>query len=219
MKKYLTLTIILTLTFFVSHAQLSNQILLNDQENLQKISKGGGGYYASNSISNEIEGTPFLFNLVKAKIVSKERTVYEIPLIYDTYRDVFIFDNRGVRVELNENRIDSIFIDNRKFISIEGGYYEIISDSNILFLKRHKAEILRPDYVPALNTGNKNRRWKINTSYFLKVDSLLSPISLTKSSILNVLKLNSDQLSDIQKKGYKFTKESDVVLILQNLNK
>lgn len=219
MRMILSVSIILTLTLSTGQAQLSNQVLLNDQENLQKISKGGGGYYASSSVSNEIEGTPFLFNLVKARIVSKEKTVYEIPISYDTYKDVFIIENRGVKVELNENRVDTILVDSRKFISIEGGYYEIISNSSIPFLKKYKAEILRPNYVPALNTGNKNRSWNINSLCFLMINSTLTPINLSKSSIQEVLNLSKEQISDIQKKGYKFTKESDVVLILQNLKR
>jgi hypothetical protein len=217
MRNYLFTSILFSLASFKSAAQLSNQVLLNDQENLQKISKGGGGYYASNPTSNEIDGSPFLFNSVKARIISKDKAVYEIPITYDTYNDVFIIDNKGVKVELNEKRIDSIFVDNRKFFLIEGGYYEIVSSSSILLIKKHKAEILRSDYVPALNTGNKNRSWKINTSYYFLINSVLTAVNLSKSSIQNVLNLSKEQMSDIQKKGYKFTKESDVVLILQNL--
>jgi hypothetical protein len=219
MRRYLFILAIFILPSLESEAQLSNQILLNDPENLQKISKGGGGYYASNPTPNEIDGSPFLFSSVKAQIESKDKTVYEIPVTYDTYNDVFIIDSKGVKVELNEKQIDSIFVGNRKFVSIEGGYFEIVSSSGILFLKKHKAEILRSDYVPALNTGNKNRSWKINTTYFFMINSVLKPISLSKSSVQHVLELNTEQISDIQKKGYKFTRESDVVLILQDLNK
>jgi hypothetical protein len=219
MKRYFLISFITILGAVESKAQVSNQVLFNDQENLQKISKGGGGYYANNPTSNDIDGSPFLFNSMKARIVSKDKAVFEIPVIYDAYNDVFIVDNKGVKVELNEKRIDSILVENQKFITLEGGYYAILSSSNISFYKKYKAEILRSDYVPALNTGNKNRRWKINNLYFLMINSVLTPVTLTKSSIQNVLNLNKEQLADIQKKGYKFTRESDVVLILQNLSK
>ena len=217
-------SIIIYFTFYVfsglftSEAQHSNQILFNDPENIQKISKGGGGYYAVNPTYEGVEGSPYLFSWAFARIVSnKQPSARNIPVIYDVSKDVFLMRNRGQVWEINEQMVDTILVENKIFLPLEGKYYELLNSSSILLLRKYQAELLKSSYIPALNTGSKLNSWKISSSYFVYYKSRIEKVSLRKSSLQKTLNLKKDFIKEMGEKGLKFTNERDVVKILGHL--
>lgn len=199
-------------------AQISNQVIFNDQQSIQKISKGGGGYYAANPVYNGVDGTPYLFEWETAKIVVKGKTlVKDYSVTYDAARDVFLVRDNSQVLEIDEDLIDTLVVKDWKFISIQGDYYQLLGKKGVPFLKKYKAEIQKPNYIPALNTGSKISNWQINKYFFVFHQSEVKPISLTKNSIQKVLGLDEKTIKQINKRGLKFNRESDVIIILGSL--
>lgn len=199
-------------------AQTSNQVIFNDQQSIQKISKGGGGYYASNPVYNGVEGTPYLFEWETATIIIKGQAVAKTYLVsYDAARDEFLVRYNSQVLEIDEDLIDTLVVKEWKFVSIQGNYYQLLGKEGVPFLKKYKAEIQKPNYIPALNTGSKTSHWQINKSFFIYHQSEVKPISLTKNSIQQVLGLDDEAIKQINKRGLKFNRESDVIIILGSL--
>ena len=195
-------------------AQTTNQILFNDQSSIEKISKGGGGYRATSTVNNESEGSPLLFDWATAQIVMKGKGSVQYEVTYDAARDIFLMRYKGLIWEIEALKIDTIRADDRKFITIGGGYYQTLNNGTISLLKKYKASLLKPNYIPALNTGSKQSRWQISDTYFLQVKDELTEISLSKKAFQKSLSLSPDDLKKIEAKGLKFNKEADVIAIL-----
>lgn len=199
-------------------AQTSNQVIFNDQQSIQKISKGGGGYFASNPVYNGVDGTPYLFEWETAKIVAKGQALAKnYSVAYDAARDVFLVRENSVVLEIDEHLIDTIIVKDLKFVSIQDNYYQLLGKRGIPFLKKYIAEIQKPNYIPALNTGTKTSHWEIKKYFFVFHQSEVKPISLTKNSLQKVLSLDQMTLKQIEDKGLKFKRENDVIAILESL--
>lgn len=199
-------------------AQTSNQVIFNDQQSIQKISKGGGGYFASNPVYNGVDGTPYLFEWETAKIVVKGQALTKgYSVSYDAARDIFLVRDNSQVLEIDEDLIDTLVVKDLKFVSIQGDYYQLLGKKGVPFLKKYKAEVQKPNYIPALNTGSKTSNWQINKYFFVFHQSEVKPISLTKNSIQKVLGLDEETIKEINRKGLKFNRESDVITILGSL--
>lgn len=208
----------LLMGWIIGLAQTSNQVIFNDQQSIQKISKGGGGYYASNPVYHGVDGTPYLFEWETAKIVVKgQSSVKEYSVSYEAARDVFLVRGNSQVLEIDDHLIDTLAVKDWKFVSIQGKYYQLLSNKGVPFLKKYKAEIQKPNYIPALNTGSKTSHWQINKYFFVFHQSEVKPISLTKKSIQQVLGLDDETIKQISEKGLKFNRESDVITILGSL--
>ena len=208
--------------YFQSHfvmSQTANQVLFNDNDNIQKISKGGGGYLAVIPIYEGIEGSPVLFEWTPATIVIKGKSSLNGHLVsYDVSRNVFLARVRSQVLEIDHLRLDTIIVGRMKFVTINDQYFEVIGNGKIPLLKKYTAEVRKPDYIPALDTGSKVSRWEISNSYFIRYNSALHKVSLSKASIKKELDLDISFVKEMERIGLKFNSAEDLVQILEFLS-
>lgn len=198
-----------------SSAQLENQIIFNDADNISKISKGGGGYFASMPIYDGVSGSPLLFEGTQATVFREGRPLKgTYSLIFDASRNLFLLKSSANYFELNPMKIDSILIGDKHFEFIKGVYFELVFKGEVSLLKKYEARVEKPSYVPALNTGSKESSWKMTENYFLLVTNEVREISPNKRALKKALYDQRELLGYLESSDQKINSYQDMVTLL-----
>jgi len=199
----------------ISEAQHSSQVLLNDNENIEKITKGGGGYYVSKPIYDGVDGSPFLFEEKLGKVYKGGKpSSKDYFFTYDVSKKVILIRDSKHIFELNPDQIDYVLLEGRKFVFIKGSYYELLTEGEFLFLKQYSATLQKPNYNPALGSGNRNNEWKITAFYYLNVQGDIRKISLSGKSLKKALSDQTSFAEWAEEKKIKIGDEKDVINVL-----
>jgi hypothetical protein len=116
--------------------------------------------------------------------------------------------------ELDPVKIDSILIGDKHFEFIKNTYFEILFKGEVSLLKKYVASVEKPSYVPALNTGSKESRWKISENYFLLVANDVREITSSRRALKKALYGQQDLLSYLESSDQKISSYQDIVALL-----
>lgn len=213
-------TVCYTLLFCDLFAQANqNQFFVNDPSNISKLASGGI-YYASNTHNVGIDGSPYLFPDWKEAMIVNDKgdTATTIQVLYDASVDQFEGKSGQTVGYLDKKKIKAIIIGKEKFSILNKGYYLVLAEGKHTLLKKYRAVKQNPTYNPALNSGSRNESWSMEDSYFLLKGKELVPVRLTKKSITDALALDKSSQELVKEKGLSFTKEDDVVQLVEHLN-
>jgi len=160
----------------------------------------------SNSSSNKVEGSPYLFDNwnIYGEIFTVDNKVYKIQgLNYNAYSDYFLTKTTADSVFIfKPSYIEKAIINDRvfkKFMNQKDGsnhYYEVIVNSEEFELvKRHQKEI-RTGITNGLTQQKEPDYLILKESYFLIKEGILTEFALKKK---NILKLFGDRSQKVNK--------------------
>lgn len=166
----------------------------------------------NNEKNTSIEGSVYLFEWTASLILTKSNKTFEEKLLrYDALNDEFEVKEGEVIKTLSRKVIQRIDLAEAKFITLKGGYFEVLAVSDdILFLKKYRAKESKGNYKPAINAGDAQSKWVIEGDYFILKQSTLSPLNLSKNDVFNNFNLAASEVESFRKMKLRFTKEEDV---------
>lgn len=117
---------------------------------------------------NIIEISHYIFpDFQKGSVFLNSGVKIDVPLNYNSLTEEMIFENKGVKQALgNLETIDSVIIDNRKFIIHENRFLELIYHSKLGLLVSHKCKVKDPG-KPAAYGGTSHTSSTSSYSSFL----------------------------------------------------
>ncbi len=161
--------------------------------------------------NKQVADYPMRFNI--------ERNTIEIKL--DSF-SVELAGARALEFMLVETNASGEVIARHQFVNAQqvgipqSGFAEILVDSAVQLLKLHEVEYLKPDYVPALNTGSKVAKAVKEATYYLFDNSRLIEIPTSKRQALRVFTSYSPELAKLSKTmGVNPKKEKELVDLWQ----
>lgn len=95
------------------------------------------------------------------------------------------------------------------------GYYELLTDGKIPFLKKQKKFVLEPK---GYNSATVEKVIEEKKSYYLLVDDIEKPVKLTKNSFLEVLSQYKSIIEDYFSKQPKKLSEQNFIEFMMLLN-
>jgi hypothetical protein len=197
-----------------------NQFLVNDPNNISRLTHGGV-YYTTNHVNDgRATGTPYLFDWSKADLVTFNRDTFRsYEVSYDASKDLFEVKSLSQVKLLDPEKINAIILSDKTFISLDQAFYELLSAGTYGLLKKHKAIIEKANFNPALNTGSRNDRWVLKYDYLVYVNGTLKPVKLNQRSLLKALELSASSLEPAQKTWLQSGKEADYALFFDSINR
>ena len=104
---------------------------------------------ASNTLSqNNIEGElpQYLFkSFSKGNVLFKNKEVESAPMNYNTVTENIVFEKNGELLDMiNLHLIDTIYIQDSRFIPVGKAFYEVIATSPIPLFIQHKGKLFPP---------------------------------------------------------------------------
>jgi hypothetical protein len=83
----------------------------------------------------------FLFpDFTKSLVKMKDGRQMTATLNYNTVDEEMIFDQKGVFMALEKpQEIDTVFLQNRKFVPVEKAFYEVLTNGTIIMFIQHKS--------------------------------------------------------------------------------
>jgi hypothetical protein len=210
--------VLMTSCFVFAQAN-QNQFLVNDPNNISRLTHGGV-YYTTNHVGDgNATGTPYLIDWTKADLVTFGKDTFRnYEVSYDASKDLFEVKSLSQVKLLDPEKIFSIIFLDRIFISFGHAFYEQLSSGTYIFLKKHKAIIDKANFNPALNTGSRIDQWVFKYDYWVLVRGVLKSFKLNKKSVLKALELSASSLEDAQKGWLQSGKESDYKLFFDSMN-
>jgi hypothetical protein len=215
----LSIWIVFITSSFVFPQANQNQFLVNDPNNISRLTHGGV-YYTTNHVNDgKATGTPYLLDWTKADLVTFSKDTFRnYEVSYDASKDLFEVKSLSQVKLLDPEKISSIIFSDRTFISFDHAFYEQLSPGTYVFLKKHKAMIDKANFNPALNTGSRIDRWVFKYDYWVLVNGVLKSFKLNKKSTLKALELPASSLEETQKAWLQSGNEADYKLFFRSMN-
>ncbi len=93
-----------------------------------------------------MEVTHYLFpEFSKGVVLMKNGIKNETTLNYNSLTEEMLFETKGVKLALGQlDQIDTVFVNGRKFIPIEGKFLELVYHSKYSLIVEHKCSIKDP---------------------------------------------------------------------------
>jgi hypothetical protein len=166
------------------------------------VLKGGNAIKLKNIKLNLYTNEVHYLNIQGTELVAQPGQVKKIVLFSatDTMRTIGIFES---------------FFSKEK--NKEDGYFQLLADGKIQFLKKTTVHLNKQKYDPML--GKVEFKFVPDTQFFLRKDNALNPIKkLNKSSLLSVVGSNSESEKWLTSNQNKLKSEEEVVQFLAFLN-
>ncbi len=100
--------------------------------------------------SSDMDGAPqYLFdNFSRGKVLLKNKKIEEVHMNYNTVTEKIVFErNRELLDMINLHTIDTIYLQDCKFIPVEDVFYEVITTSPMPLFIQHQGKLLPPDNI------------------------------------------------------------------------
>lgn len=177
-----------------------------------------------------IEGSLYLNERwQESLLLTPQNKVIKVPARYRVYDDEVQILFEGEVMKLFPDSIKAIKIKDQVFLSLpysdgkekKRSYFELLSEGTVdLFLHR-KMEIVKSDYNPALNLGQRNDELVIKEYYYYRKKSgTLRPMKQTKGGVLEALSNRKKAVAQFAKSNkLGVRKRSDLVAIFDFYNR
>jgi len=115
-----------------------------------------------------IEITHYLFpEFSKGVVLMKNGMKNEASLNYNSLTEEMIFENNGIKLAVSQlDKIDTIFIKNRKFIPVNNKFFEIVYQSKYTLFAEHKCSIKDPGKPSGYGGTSQTSATTTYSSYF-----------------------------------------------------
>lgn len=204
------IAIALSFSLFQASAQISN---------LQTLQ---GQIIKEDDIRALADGTPYLIDeFTEGYLKYPEKTYKGIFMRYNSFNEKFeVQKEDGDIIELRTASILKIGFDRKRpgvfgveMMSIDNKWYEELIPNKLY--KSYKTTIVE-DAQPGYNTAERLKRFVTQEQYFITDSKLiLAEISLKKKDVIAVLKNENKTVKYAKSNKLKFTKEDDVIKILE----
>jgi hypothetical protein len=169
----------------------------------------------------------FLFpSFTKSLVKMKDGRQLSASINYNMVDEEMIFDQKGIYMALEKpQEIDTIYIQNRKFVPVEKAFYEVLVNGQVTIFIQHKSryapvgsntayglktQTLGPSSVQSINVGNQTRQINVPenvtvspaTLYWAKINGTMNKFTNEKQ----FLKLFPDKEARLK----EFMKDSDL---------
>lgn len=114
------------------------------------------------------EVTHYLFkDFTKGTVLMKTGVKNEAMLNYNSLTEEMIFDNKGTKLALgNLELIDTVFINDRKFILLNRKFVEVIFESKFSLYAEHKCKLKDPGKPSAYGGTSQTSATSTYSTYF-----------------------------------------------------
>jgi len=179
-----------------------------------------GSYYYNNEwftgtiklfSGEEIRNYPLKYDMRLNQINIKTDLNVKIVSI-GAVKEIIWLTNKGQ----NEKLVNCVTFVNKNNII---GFYQILSEGKITFLKKTKLKLLSSNYNGTVVAGDKADKYIKEDDYFIYTGSTIIPIRKNKRKILQILKNNSKEIENFADQNkLSFKKESDLLKIFNYYN-
>ena len=125
-------------------------------------------FHVSFGQTKVIELTHYLFpEFSKGVVLMKNGMKNETSLNYNSLTEEMIFETNGTKLAVSQlDKIDTIFIKNRKFIPVNNKFFEIVYQSKYTLFAEHKCSIKDPGKPSGYGGTSQTSATSTYSSYF-----------------------------------------------------
>jgi hypothetical protein len=166
------------------------------------VLKGGNAIKLKNIKLNLYTNEVHYLNIQGTELIAQAGQVKKIVLFSakDTLRTIAIFESLSSK-EKNK----------------EDGYFELLTDGKIQFLKKTTVHLNKQKYDPML--GKVEYKFVPDAQFFIRKDNALNPLKkINKSSLFSIVGSSSESESWLSSNRNKLKSEEDVVEFLKFIN-
>lgn len=112
--------------------------------------------------------THYLFpEFVQGKVLMKKGKINEALLNYNALTEEIIFDNNGVKLALSQiESIDTVFINGKKFVPVNGKFFDLLYHSKYELFAEHKCKLNDPGKPAGYGTSSQLGAATTYSTYF-----------------------------------------------------
>ncbi len=175
-----------------------------------------------NKSGNEIKGNPYLYKEWKKNgiVISGGNKHQYHAINYDIYRDqVVVFKNKDSVFVIQKNLVDAFVVNKRKFIQINGAFYEeLYKGKTLSLLKKYEAKIIEGMFNPT-DATRKPDRLNIVESYDVLKGAQPVKFTPSKKSISQVIGVSQGELKAYLKKNkLSYKNDKDLIAIFKHFD-
>jgi hypothetical protein len=162
----------------------------------------------------------------KGTVLMKNGTINDARLNYNSLTEEMIFDNKGTKLALQPELVDTVFINGRRFFTLNGKFVELVYKSKYILYAEYRCNIKEPG-TPSGYGGTSETSATTSYSSFLSSSGwaydLQLPVGIgtkpyilywlgkdgTRSKFISVRQL-SKLFTDKENKVKEYLKKNDV---------
>ncbi|MCB0595650.1 MAG: hypothetical protein H6557_27095 [Lewinellaceae bacterium] len=189
-------------------------------------------YISRGAAPKEVEGSLFLDERWQdAHILTPDDEVVKVKARYRIYDDEMqILSPDKEVLGLYPAKVRAIAIGKQVFVPLEFrnlagknkmGFFQLLVEGEMALLLRRSLELVKSDYNPALNIGDRNDRLELQEAYYYRRGSdQPSLLRQTKSAVLKALGRRKKAISEYAKTNQlNPRKQEDLIAIFQFYNR